>query len=160
MSFKNTSITFFLFLCCISLGFLLSVNLCDAQYLPYNYGNPYGTYGTYGSGVGTSNIPIITPFSRTYIDSISYYNPYGYGTNSSSPYTMGGLYGLYGGLYGGPYGLYGGGAYGGFYGLYGGGLYGGFYGPYGGIYGLGNFAGLGFLNIPYGLGGFGGPWFF
>ncbi|MGA1864375.1 MAG: hypothetical protein ACMUHX_04875 [bacterium] len=85
---------------------------------------------------------------RINVDSINFYSPYGYGTNSSSPYSMGGLYGPYGG------GLYGGG----FYGPYGG-LYGGFSGLYGGLYGMGNLMGPGLFGA-FGLGGLGVPWFF
>ncbi|MGA1841745.1 MAG: hypothetical protein ACMUIU_14065 [bacterium] len=134
---KNSIIIFFF----IFLGIFLSVNICNAQYLPFNYGTPYGT------GSGSQNIPVITPFMRINVDSINFYSPYGYGTNSSSPYSMGGLYGPYGG-----------GLYGGFYGFYGR-QYGGFYGLYGGLYGMGNLMGPGLFGA-YGFGGLGIPWFF
>jgi hypothetical protein len=144
MSFKATLKSLSFIFSLIIFGFFLSVNICNAQY-PYNFGIPYGAYG---SGVGAQNIPIITPFMRVNVDSINFYSPYGYGTNSASPYLMSGLLGPYGG---GPYG-------GGLYGPYGG-LYGGFYGLYGGLYGMGSFIGPGLFNRPFGFGGFGFPWF-
>ena len=100
MSHKSFFKTSFILLSILFLGLiLLSANLCYAQYFPYNqYGNwnlsgnwnlygmyGYGSgYGMYGTGLGNYNIPITTRNMISNIDSMNYYMPFGYGTNSSS----------------------------------------------------------------------------